>query len=662
MTRLLRLAALATLVLALPARAQSTQHAEPRHNLDAFATLDLPTPSDTRNSMGMPGEDYWQQRADYALEATLDPAQKRLTGTATITYTNESPTALPFLWLHLEQNLFRPGSRGATMQPADSRWRGSFPGGGLDLLSVEVQRADNTFAPVDHLVADTRLKVMLPQALAPEGGMVTLRIRYAFAVPQYGADRMGWLDVERGTVFEFAQWFPKMVTYDDVNGWNALPYLGQGEFYLDYGDVTMALTVPHDFIVVASGDLLNPDEVLTAEQRARMAQAQRSEETVHIVRPEEVGTPGTRPAGTGALTWRYRAENVRDVAWAASQAFIWDAADASAEGVQVMAQSVYPHEGIGTADNPGWERSTEYVQHSIRHYSQKWYPYPYPVAINVAGVVGGMEYPQIVFCSVNARGQGLFGVTDHEFGHTWYPMIVGSDERRYAWMDEGFNTFINYYSNLAFYGDEATRTERIAGDRIAGRMQEDMADQPIATYPDRIRRAGLGFLAYRKPAAGLRILREVILGEERFDQAFRAYTEAWAYKHPQPADFFRAMENVSGEDLDWFWRGWFYSTDLFDQAITSAVNENGELVVTVENRGDLVLPATMAVMRRGAEAERVVIPAEAWATGDTFSLKLSDAATISSLTLDPDGILPDTDRSNDRFAYETPPTQPSRDR
>jgi hypothetical protein len=652
---------LASLVFAAALLAAGASAQDAAHNLDAFAPLDLPTATDVRSSQGVPGEDYWQQRADYALDASLDPEAKRLAGTVTITYTNNSPDDLPYLWLHLEQNLFRPGSRGATMQPADSRWRGSFPGGGLDLVSVEMQRADDSFAPAEHLVAGTRLKVTPQQPVAAEGGVVRLRIGYAFTIPQYGADRMGWLDVERGTVFELAQWFPRMAVYDDVHGWNALPYLGQGEFYLDYGDYDLALTVPRDFIVVATGALLNPGDVLTGEQMRRMEAARQSEETVHIIAPEEVGASGTRPAGSGPLTWRYRATDVRDVAWAASEAFIWDAADASSEGTEVLAQSVYPHEGIGTEDNPGWERSTEYVQHSIRYYSDKWLPYPYPVAINVAGVVGGMEYPMVAFCSVRARGEALFGVTDHELGHIWYPMIVGSDERRYAWMDEGFNTFINYYSTLDFYGGATSRTQRLSGDQIAEWMQADYADQPIATYPDRIRRAGLGFLAYRKPAAGLRILREVILGEERFDQAFRAYTEAWAYKHPQPADFFRAMENAAGEDLDWFWRGWFYSTDTFDQAIAEVANDEGALVVTVENRGELILPATLAVERRGGLTERVTIPAEAWATGDTFSLRLEDAATIASLHLDPDGVLPDVDRTNDRFAYETPPIMPGRD-
>ena len=325
---------------------------------------------------------------------------------------------------------------------------------------------------------------------------------------------------------------------------------------------------------------------------------------------------------------------------------------ADANGSGVLAMSVYPREGIGSAQNPGWEESTRYVKHAIEHYSDKWEAYPYPVAINVAGVVGGMEYPQIVFCSVNARGRGLFGVTDHEFGHEWFPMLVGSDERRHAWMDEGLNTFLNFYSGLDFYGGTLQTGMQRYAQLVARTMQSPIADQPILTYADRIRREGLGFLAYRKPAGGLILLREYILGPERFDAAFRAYIDRWAYKHPKPADFFRTMEDVAGEDLDWFWRGWFYSTAALDQSIAGVESgsESEPTRITVAQRNDLILPIEMQLTYGDGSTEQRRVPVEALFTSDTFDVTVEPGRTVQQVQLDPRRILPDVDRANNRWS------------
>ncbi len=620
-------------VLALPAWSQDT----PQHNLEAFQPPVMLPPSSVRSADGRPGPDYWQQGADYRIRATLDTVANRVTGSVTIDYTNNSPHTLDALWLQLDQNLFAPGSRGAAIQPADSRWRGSFDDGGYQITGVRVGGSD-AYTPI-YLIDDTRMRLELRAPLAANGGQVELTVDYNFIVPQYGADRMGRLATARGTIYEIAQWYPRMYVYDDVQGWNALPYHGQGEFYLNYGDYDIQLTVPHDMIVVSTGALQNPEQVLTPEQQQRVERARTSAATVMIVAPDEVGTPGSRPRQDGMLTWRFKAENVRDVAWAASRAFVWDAA--SWDGI--LLQSAYPHEGIGEGEVEGWEMSTQYLHHTIKHYSEQWFRYPYPVAINVAGVVGGMEYPMIVFCSVRARGQTLFGVTDHEFGHTWFPMIVGSDERRYAWMDEGFNTFINYYSNLEYYGDASVRNERVSPDYISGLMRQ--TDTPIATPPDRIRRGDLGFLAYRKPGYGLRVLREYIVGPERFDLAFREYIDRWAYKHPKPADFFRTIENVAGEDLGYFWNGWFYTNNTFDQGITGVEKTEAGTEVTISNLDELILPTTLQITYEDGTTERRRIPALAWATSDTFTELVTKP--VRNLTLDPDTILPDTDRSND---------------
>jgi hypothetical protein len=622
------------LCLALLAAGASYAQDSSDPNRDLFRTLEMPNPDAYRSPAGGPGHAHWQQRADYRIQVALDPDQRHLEGSETIRYTNNSPDELDYLWVQLDQNLFRPGSRGAEIQPPDSRWRGAFEGGGFDVSNV---RVDGRAA--DVLIDDTRMRVDLAEPMPSGGSTVELSLDFAFTIPQYGADRMGLLDVEQGTVFELAQWYPRMYVYDDVDGWNVMPYLGQGEFYLEYGDFDVEITVPRNFIVAATGALANEDEVLSAAQRERLERARGSAETVMIVSPEEVGDPEMRPAGEGPLTWRFEAENVRDMAWAASQAFIWDAAGWE----DVLTMSFYPHEGIGTAGNPGWEESTEYVRHSIVHYSEMWYPYPYPVAINVAGIVAGMEYPMIVFCSVQARGQGLYGVTTHEIGHEWYPMIVGSDERRHAWMDEGFTTFINHYATLDFYGEGAPT--RLTADYIANVMVQDVAEQPIYTYPDLIPRAGLGFLAYRKPGMGLYLLREYVLGPERFDEAFRTYTRRWAFRHPQPSDFFRTMEDAAGERLDWFWKGWFYGTGLLDQQVIEVTERGGGTEVIIEQADGLLMPVELSIEYEDGASERRRIPVEAFTHEDAFTATI-EGTDVSSVTIDPDHILPDVDRSN----------------
>ncbi|MEX1055386.1 MAG: M1 family metallopeptidase [Rhodothermales bacterium] len=621
------------LLVTAPAAAQDAE--------SPFDPLDLPTPNHYRASTGEPGEAYWQQRADYRITATLNPIDKTIRGSETIEYTNNSPYELGHVWIQLDQNLFRPGSRGSEIQPPESRWRGSFEGGGYEIMNVNVAGR-----PAEFMISDTRMRIELADPLPPGEAGVEISMDFTFRIPQYGADRMGWLEVEKGTVFELAQWYPRMYVLDDVHGWNPMPYLGQGEFYLEYGDFDIEITVPRNFIVASTGSLQNPDAVLTALQRQRLDSARESEETVLIVSPDEVGTASARPSGSGPLTWKFRAENVRDVAWAASQAFIWDAAGWN----DVLNMSYYPHEGLGTEDDPGWEESTEYVRHSIKHYSEMWYPYPYPVAINVAGIVGGMEYPMMVFCSVRARDRGLFGVTTHEIGHEWYPMIVGSDERRHAWMDEGFNTFINHYSTQAYYGEETPT--RLTADYIAGLMQSEIADQPSYLEADRIRREGLGFLAYRKPGMGLYLLREYILPEGVFDRAFREYTVRWAYKHPQPADFFRTIEDVSGEDLDWFWRAWFMETGVIDQGVASVSGSEEQTEISISQQEGVLMPVELAIEYAGGETELRRIPVEAFFNSNTFTEIV--AGGVESVTIDPRYLLPDVERSNNVWSASEP--------
>ncbi|MFB6232444.1 MAG: M1 family aminopeptidase [Salinibacter sp.] len=627
--------------------AQNASEASSIHNLEPFEPVDFPDPSRYRTADGRPGPSYWQNEADYQIDVRLDTVRNRLSGTQTITYTNNSPQALDRLWVQLEQNYFRPDSRGAKANPGE-RFSGFFEGAGYTLSSVRIRRNGEAVAP-DTLVDGTRMKVALREPLAANGGTLQLELKWSFQIPKDGADRHGITDVQQGTIYQLAQWYPRMYVYDDVHGWNPMPFLGQGEFYLEYGTFNVNITVPRNMIVAATGRLQNPGKVLTETQRERLQKARKSRETVMIVDSTEVGDPSTRPDGSGPLTWRYKAENVRDFAWAASSAFIWDAARAEAGGETVLAQSYYPREGLGTEQKPGWENSTEFVQHSVEFYSDFVAPYPYPNAINVAGGVLGMEYPQIVFCDMTRRGQSLFGVTDHELGHTWFPMVVGSDERRWAWMDEGLNQFMNQYSELDYYG-EGTPTGALSG--LSGITVRGMGKpdaQPIMTYADRV--SSYGRTAYLKPANGLMLLREHVLGPRRFDAALKAYFDRWAYKHPKPADFFRTIEDVTGEDLDWFWRSWFYETDVADPAVASvdtASTARDTAAVTIEQNGELMLPVPVRLTFEDGTTQRRHVPEEAFYTQDASTLRVTEGP-LRRVTVDPSGILPDTSRANNAW-------------
>jgi hypothetical protein len=485
-------------------------------------------------------------------------------------------------------------------------------------------------------------RVDLDQPLPP-GGVFEFAVAYSFQIPEHGSDRMGREQFAWGWLYEIAQWYPRLAVYDDVRGWNTEQYLGQGEFYLEYGDFDVEITVPRSFVIVATGTLMNPLEVLTATERARLAQAVKSDTTIAIIGRAEAGREGTRPAGAlPTLTWHFTAKNVRDVAWAAASGFIWDASGWNG----VLIQSAYPPEA-----NPDWANSTRYARHSIKHYSERWFPYPYPTAINVAGPVAGMEYPMIVFCGRESGGFELYSVTTHELGHQWFPMIVGSNERLYAWMDEGFNTFINVYSVRSFYPESSW--ERRRGDPQSwASFAVTGKDQPPMFAADRVDPRLLGFVEYDKPAVGLYLLRQHIAADTTlFDATFRAYIRRWAYKHPTPADFFRSMEDGLGEDLSWFWRGWLYSTDVVDLAVDSAAalhdNEGTTYAaVFLSRRGKLPMPVDMKISYANGSSDRVRLPVEIWLQGNRYVYVRPSPAQPIKVELDPDLDLPDVRRDN----------------
>lgn len=571
---------------------------------DKFRQLEelLPTPNEQRAASGAPGQRYWQQRADYKIDVELDDARQRITGSETVTYYNNSPDTLSYLWLQLDQNIFAKDSDASLTQAAPDFRReapqasGSRGQQAQDLPQVPLNTIDQLLAksafdggdrisavrdgkgnPLRYTIVKTMMRIDLPQPLA-SGQTTVFAIDWSYNIND--AKRLGgrsgyeFFPKDGNYIYEIAQWFPRMAAYNDVSGWQHKQFLGSGEFTLEFGNYRVSITAPADMVVAATGVLQNPEKVLTAAQRQRLEQARGSENPVLVVTPEEAKaneTNGAEKAKNSAngpkKTWTYAAENVRDFAFASSRKFIWDAAGHNVEGNRVMAMSYYPNEG-----NPLWAKySTHAIMHTLNLYSRYSFTYPYPTAISVNGPVGGMEYPMICFNGPRplpdgtypaSTKYGLISVVIHEVGHNYFPMIVNSDERQWTWMDEGLNSFLQYLAEQEWEPNYPSR--RGEPKNITEYMASD-AQVPIMTNSESVLQFGNN--AYGKPATALNILRETVLGRELFDFAFREYARRWKFKRPMPADFFRTMEDASGVDLDWFWRGWFYTTDHTDISI-----------------------------------------------------------------------------------------------
>ncbi|HTE00714.1 MAG TPA: M1 family metallopeptidase [Mucilaginibacter sp.] len=643
--------------------------AAPATNYDYHETFGPPfftkNGTEYRAANGEPGPKYFQNRADYQLAAKLNDQTNEITGSEVLTYTNNSPQKLGYLWMNLEQNLFRQDSRGTAIVPLvgnpptlqSRNWgRGQVFDAGFRIKSIKMLNAKGPATNIKFLVSDTRMQLFLPKEVTANGGQVKLQIEYSFIAPDYGSDRMGVLEekdakgnsvTKNGRIFTVAQWYPRMCVYDDVEGWNTIPYSGPGEFYLEYGDFDLSITAPANHIVVASGELLNPQDVYTPEQLKRWALTEKSEKTVVIRSAEEVTQASSRPAGKKELTWHFKIKNARDASWASSASFIVDAAKMDLpSGKKSIAISAYPVESDG-AD--AWGRSTEYVKKSIEYNSKKWFEFPYPAATCVAGIVGGMEYPGIVFCGYNAKKGNLWSVNDHEFGHTWFPMIVGSNERLYGWMDEGFNTFINTLSTADFNNGEYARKKPADMHANAAAVTRPGLET-MFSQPANLKERNTGILLYFKPGMGLTLLREQILGPERFDFAFRNYIAKWAFKHPTPDDFFRSMENASGESLQWFWRGWFLNNWRLDVAVRDVKYFDNDpskgAIITIDNLEKMAMPVVLEIKTVSGKTDRVKLPVEIWERNSTWTFKYPSTEEIQSVTYDPDKALPDFNSDN----------------
>ncbi|MGB5303080.1 MAG: M1 family metallopeptidase [Gemmatimonadota bacterium] len=660
------------------ANAQSWLHPdeEGRTNQSIFRAIDeWPDANRYRGASGAPGPEYWQQQVDYVIETTLDTVEHVVSGSERIAYHNNSPDILDYLWVQLDQNVRSLEhsrayqTRRALPEEISERAR-RFLGvtqfdGGHQIARVQFVSGDDRL-DADYRINGTLMKVHLLDTLEP-GESVELEIDWSFRVPDWG--RGGKEQVSDGWIYELAQWFPRLAVYDDVNGWQTDQFLGRGEFYLEFGNYDVRINVPANHIVEATGVLQNPNDVLTETQRERLERAYESRTPVYIVGPDEVMTAGSRPAQSGMLTWHYKADDVRDFAWASSKTFVWDAAGYKYDEGQepIAVHSLYPRDAM-----PLWnEISTPAVIQTLETYGRMAFEYPYPKASNVNGPAGGMEYPMLAFCGARPRGDGeisdglrwaLMGVTIHEVGHNWFPMIVNSDERKWTWMDEGLNTFLQHYAEVEMDPDFGRWRSSPSG--ITEYMR-DPDQVPIMTHSDLIHK-DFGNNGYAKPAAGLSILRETVLGPEVFDDAFSGYAKRWMFKKPQPADFFRSLDEGAGEDMAWMWRGWFYTTHANDQAVADVGRQDAEELlgstdqgafyyrVRIVNEGGLVMPIIMDVEYESGRTQRVDLPVDVWRYDEKeFLYGFFADEPVVRLLLDPDEELADIDTDNNLWLAPT---------
>jgi hypothetical protein len=616
---------LSVTMLALP---QSVADSSP------FRALPLPAPTPTRSVTGAPGPRYWQQRADYTLAATLDTATNVLRGRGRIYYVNRSPDALDHVWVQLDQNLFAPTSTSSALNLPPLRFAGGvvfdftskgFAGG------ITVDRFAVAGRPLPKKVFGTMMRVELPRPLAPNLS-ITFDIAWHFPIPPYGGGRMGRVG---SRFYELGQWYPRMAVYDDVQGWDTLPFLGAGEFHLEFGDFDVTLTVPAGFQVTATGWLQNPSIVRTAQERARLARAFTSPgQVVQVVTRQEAVANAARPV-PGTRTWRFSASGARDFAWAAGSGLRWDAS--TWEGILI--QTFYH------PDATPWEESNAMLRSALRHFSSALGQYPWPQISAVEGLVEGMEYPMVIYCPSLAKREDQYWVLMHELGHQWFPMQVGSDERRYPWMDEGFNTFADYDAAEAFFkGTPYADTVRRELLSAYAATATPGSEQPMMTKPDEVRE--LYWTAYQKPALMLTILRDAVIGREEFDRAFREYTRRWKGKHPQPADFFRTMSDLTGRDLDWFWRNWIYTTARLDQAVDSVRTDADTTFLYLSNRAEMVLPITLELRYADGTTETRNLPVDMWNQGSRFTYRIATGKRLVSVKIDPRATYPDIDREN----------------
>jgi Peptidase family M1 domain len=676
---------------------------------DKFRQLNedqLPTPNEQRTGSGAPGTKYWQQRANYVIDVELDDVNQRIIGKETVTYKNMSPDTLNYIWLQVDQNLYAKDSDTQSTRTSPNELR-TVPLGQVEQLAAREYEgkinisdvSDALKKPLKYTIVKTMMRIDLPKPLLPNTNFI-FNVSWDYKINSGalfgGRTSYEYFEKDNNYLYTIAQWFPRMAAYNDVNGWQHKQYLGSGEFTLEFGDYLVRLTVPNDHVVSATGVLQNPALVLKSDWVKRLKQAETASEPVKIVTQDEaIANESSKP--TGKKTWIYKADNVRDFAFSSSRRFIWDAQGVNVNGKKVMAMSLYPKEG-----NPLWEEfSTKAIVHTLNVYSRYSFDYPYPTAISVNNrYVGGMEYPMICFNGPRANPDmktytdgakwGLIGVVIHEVGHNYFPMVVNSDERQWTWMDEGLNTFLEYLAEKEWgQGFPARRGEpKFITDYMLSEGQV-----PIMTNSESVLQFGNN--AYGKPAVALNILRETVLGHDLFDFSFKTYAQRWKFKRPMPADFFRTMEDASGVDLDWFWRGWFYTTEhvdisiedvklfkvdkktpeelkdptvakAFEDFMSTLTDKEKSLITTdynfhiinLKNKGGLVMPVIIKAEYADGTSEITRIPAEIWRYNNFDVTKMIvTKKEVKNFLLDPNQETGDTDQANNSWKKTLVPTR-----
>jgi hypothetical protein len=597
----------------------------------------------TRNRNGTPGPRYWQQWADYKLEAELNPVSKRLTGKGTIAYRNRSPDTLKTVYVQLLHNIFAPNSRHNTGVP----WAVE----GVELSRVAAQGTDLAAVGGEapgYDVNGTIMRIRLPKPLPP-GGSADFAFAWRLRVPPDGAPRGG----QDGEVYFINYWYPQMAVYDDINGWQIDQYLGNAEFYMGYGNYDVSLTLPAGWLVTATGTLQNPSEVLSGQTRARLDSARTDTAVVHVVTDLDREPGRSTAAGhDGKLTWHFRADSVRDVAWGASPRFLWDATtaavgDANGDGRPDAAMIGAFYRPEQAANH--WDESARYGRYSVEFFSKYLWPYPWEHMTAVDGPTscGGMEYPMMTCIGGQWDTLGMYEVTTHEIGHMWFPMMVGSDEKRYAWMDEGLTQFDQSQSMDSFFkgfdDEERNRQNYIDFAETGGEVELMHHGDRYPNYNS------YGVASYYKPATVLVALRGV-LGRDLFHRAFTEYGRRWRYKHPSPYDFFATFEDVTGRDLSWFWRTWFFETWRLDQAIDTVTTAGDSLEIVVANRERAPMPVKLAVSRADGRTDSLIIPVDVWLGGQKrTTVRVPREPNVRSIEIDPAHEFPDVDRGNQRW-------------
>ncbi|MDZ4700378.1 MAG: M1 family metallopeptidase [Rhodothermales bacterium] len=589
----------------------------------------------TRTETGRPGDAYWVNGADYTIAATIDPATRRLRGTSSVRYRNNAPDGLAEVYVHLHQNLHAPGAiRNRPQKLTD----------GMPVSLVRVNGADMTVSEgalrgPGYRIQGTVMQIRLAEPI-PAGGEAALEFAWDFEVPEAGAPRIG----TDGEIYFVGYWFPQIAVYDDVNGWKADPYMGNGEFYADWGAFDVRITLPEGWVLNATGTLQNPEEVLSAQTIERLARAARTDSIVPVV------TEADRRAGVSTadspndlLTWHFTADQVRDFAFGASTSYLWDATSASTGGPERSLIHAFYRPGL-----PTWTRAAEYAKFSIEYLSKMFFPYPYAHMTTVEGVIGGgMEFPMMTHIGGARTDRSLFGVTFHEIGHMWFPMVVGQDEKAFTWMDEGLTSFNTNEAAREFWNDDTVWAPEGGYYRIAGTGREVESMRHADEYPPNSPARGIA--SYGKPAIALHALRGLV-GQEAFTMAYREYAHRWMWKHPQPYDLFNTFEDVLGMDLDWFWTPLFFETWTLDHAILSVESTDEAVRVTVEDRGLTPMPLPVRVTYADGRTADQIVPVETWLAGERQAVLTFDAGTVVRVDIDPDQYLPDVDRVNNGWA------------